>query len=597
MSDKTPRTRASVAAAGLALGAAAGWASLAPQHAYLFGMPTVWFAELTGWILRGAASAGLPLGRAVAVIVAHAAAGVVAGAIAAGVLAAARMRERWLFSRPIPLGVSSGVLGAAILGALWLRRGIGLRPLALLAVALLLAVWSVVVVLAASSCGRWVGKHPRVALGILGASALVVAVVALRAPRLDVTRAEIVPTRAPRPLLLIGVDAASWANLEPLLAEGRLPNLARLRSEGASGDLDSIALLISPPVWITIVTGEPPSEHGIVDFVLDGVPYTSNSRRAQALWEVLPRFGQRSAFHYWWASWPAEHVGGRIVTDRFEDHALTARVHPEEETRELDALAGAATASAPPVDALLGPGGRIDEAFRERHRVRLQVLRDFIVRDEVVTAMGESALASQEFDLVGVYLRGPDAAGHKFWKWHYHGRSPRFAEWLYGPPDPDQAALEPVVDRMNERIDAQVGRLLSAAGPDTNVVIVSDHGMRAAKRFERNREGASADETGNHHRSGLVLLAGPDIRRGARLGGASVYDVFPTILHLLGLPVPEDIPGRVWVEALADDTLRARPLARIVTLGERSSEATEPIPTELDADYIERLKALGYIGD
>jgi predicted AlkP superfamily phosphohydrolase/phosphomutase len=55
---------------------------------------------------------------------------------------------------------------------------------------------------------------------------------------------------------------------------------------------------------------------------------------------------------------------------------------------------------------------------------------------------------------------------------------------------------------------------------------------------------------GLHRSEGIILLAGPNIKAGVPLHNASIMDAAPTILHLLGLPVPSHMDGRVLVEAL-----------------------------------------------
>jgi predicted AlkP superfamily phosphohydrolase/phosphomutase len=81
-------------------------------------------------------------------------------------------------------------------------------------------------------------------------------------------------------------------------------------------------------------------------------------------------------------------------------------------------------------------------------------------------------------------------------------------------------------------------------------LVVSDHGFlsgesrppRPADEFE----GGAADW---HRLHGVFLISGPGVKRGD-LGTVSLYDLFPTLLYLCGLPVPEGIPGRVILEAL-----------------------------------------------
>jgi hypothetical protein len=56
---------------------------------------------------------------------------------------------------------------------------------------------------------------------------------------------------------------------------------------------------------------------------------------------------------------------------------------------------------------------------------------------------------------------------------------------------------------------------------------------------------------------------GDGIRPGALLQQASVLDVAPTILYLMGLPVGRDMEGRVLTEMLDEEFTRAHPLSFI----------------------------------
>jgi hypothetical protein len=62
---------------------------------------------------------------------------------------------------------------------------------------------------------------------------------------------------------------------------------------------------------------------------------------------------------------------------------------------------------------------------------------------------------------------------------------------------------------------------------------------------------------------GVFMAAGDGIREGARARGASVLDVTPTVLYLMGLPVARDMEGRVLTEILDDEFARAHPVTFI----------------------------------
>ncbi|MBC8263849.1 MAG: alkaline phosphatase family protein [Anaerolineales bacterium] len=99
---------------------------------------------------------------------------------------------------------------------------------------------------------------------------------------------------------------------------------------------------------------------------------------------------------------------------------------------------------------------------------------------------------------------------------------------------------------------------------------------------------------GRHHPSGVFLAAGPDIHQGAVLDGACLIDIAPTILYALGLPVPEDMDGRVLTEVFTQEHLAANPVRQGAP--SMAPPAVEKhTDEEADAIIAERLRALGYL--
>src|SRR5262245_5918966 len=137
------------------------------------------------------------------------------------------------------------------------------------------------------------------------------------------------PPPARKKILLVGLDAADWEIIDPLIARGRLPHLARLMKSGARAPLRSYDPMISPLIWTTMVTGVGPDAHGIADFLVTDessgrlIPITSRFRRVKALWNMLSDAGLPSGFVGWWASFPAEPVDGYLVTDLMGFSLLT----------------------------------------------------------------------------------------------------------------------------------------------------------------------------------------------------------------------------------------------------------------------------------
>jgi predicted AlkP superfamily phosphohydrolase/phosphomutase len=103
-------------------------------------------------------------------------------------------------------------------------------------------------------------------------------------------------------------------------------------------------------------------------------------------------------------------------------------------------------------------------------------------------------------------------------------------------------------------------------------------------------------KSGSHRDNGIFLAEGPGVREGMTVEGAHIMDVAPTILHLLGVPAPEDMDGRALVEMLEGDSASEVEIGAAATAEPVLSAAADPSYTEEDKAVIaERLKALGYI--
>ncbi|MGE9267503.1 MAG: alkaline phosphatase family protein [Verrucomicrobiales bacterium] len=153
--------------------------------------------------------------------------------------------------------------------------------------------------------------------------------------------------------LLIGRDAADWKVIRPLLAEGKMPNLARMISTGVSGNLATIQPVLSPMLWTTIATGKRPYKHGIHGFseadpVSGGIrPVTNLSRSTKALWNILNQEEKNSITVGWWPSNPAEPLSrGIMVSNDYQTSGpdpaqwpmKNGTVHPERLAQRLKEL-------------------------------------------------------------------------------------------------------------------------------------------------------------------------------------------------------------------------------------------------------------------
>ena len=97
-------------------------------------------------------------------------------------------------------------------------------------------------------------------------------------------------------------------------------------------------------------------------------------------------------------------------------------------------------------------------------------------------------------------------------------------------------------------------------------------------------------DSGCHRREGIFIARGPGIHRGVELPEASILDLAPTILHLLGEPVPRVMDGRVLGEIFVD----AKPV-RYAEEEDASVTAEQGFDTAEAEQIEERLRGLGYL--
>ena len=85
-----------------------------------------------------------------------------------------------------------------------------------------------------------------------------------------------------RKVIILGFDGMDYQLTRELIAQGRLPNLARLASGGSFTPLGSSIPPQSPVAWSTFITGVDPGQHAIFDFIHRDAktlePYLSTTR-------------------------------------------------------------------------------------------------------------------------------------------------------------------------------------------------------------------------------------------------------------------------------------------------------------------------------
>ena len=296
------------------------------------------------------------------------------------------------------------------------------------------------------------------------------------------------------PLLVLGLDGASFDVLDPLIAAGELPNLAAWRGQGFAAPLRSTVPAMSFPAWSTFQTGLEPGRHGLFDFTqkVEGryrIRFTNATDRAgRSLFERVTRAGGTVLALGMPATYPPEKVAGLLVagfdapvstgteprsaSDPELYRAVAARVGPWMQA-DLDEQAGAE-----------GWG----EAAAATLVARVERKGRFAV--EALRQLRERGTPP---DFLCVVFSESDTVAHHFWRDH-DPRSPRH--------DPSAgAARRDAVAAVYRALDAACGELREAFGREALCVVASDHGCGGASRHVVHL-GRRLAETGLLARSG-----------------------------------------------------------------------------------------------
>ena len=381
---------------------------------------------------------------------------------------------------------------------------------------------------------------------------------------------------------------------------GRMPHLQRLIERGAMGRIATLHPPLSPMLWTSIATGKRPWKHGIHGFsepTPDGLgvrPITNLSRTCKAVWNILNQNDVRSTVIGWWPSHPAEPLNGITVSDHYHRAnrdldkgwpLLPNAVHPPELHDTLaDLRFHPQELMAPMLVPFLPALEKVDQ---DKDR-RFSMLCKTIAECTSIHSAATWLMDNQPWDFFAVYYDAIDHFCHGFMKYH----PPRQA-WI---SEADFELYSNVVSTAYELHDQMLGALLSKAGDDTTVILMSDHGFHPDHLRPSSIPDIPAGPAAEHSPYGIFVIAGPGIRKDASLFGLSVLDLTPTVLTLYGLPVGADMDGKVVAQAFENP-----PDVRTIPSWEDvlGNDGRHPPDARLDpvaaAEAMEQLVALGYI--
>ena len=263
---------------------------------------------------------------------------------------------------------------------------------------------------------------------------------------------------------VIGLDGAAWHLVDPLIEQGHMPNLARLRETGAAGVLDSTVPTYTPPAWTSAATGVNPGRHGIYGF-LEGnaqneglVLVHSGKIRSPTIWEMANAQGARVGVYNLPLTYPPRELDGWMVSgmmtpgygERLKGFAFPRSVEARILELEPDYI----------VD--ISPNWETD--WKDA-ALCARILSSLAQRRKVL----ERLLEEDPVDVLFAVLEAPDRLQHVYYR-YLDPNDP-----LYDTPQGD--TLRPEIAKCFAAMDDIVGVVVDAAAD--GVIVCSDHGFTA----------------------------------------------------------------------------------------------------------------------
>src|SRR5205085_2491297 len=269
-------------------------------------------------------------------------------------------------------------------------------------------------------------------------------------------------------VLFIGLDGSTFDLLDPLMQKGLMPRLEAFIGEGVRGWLETTIPPITPTAWVSWMTGKNPGKHGVFEFLLrrkgsnalPDQPVSARARDGLPFWDVLGQMGKRAIVTNMPCTYPPTMVNGFMISDFLTPRGRRDFTYPEGLLEEVESRFGTYQLYITEVYAR----GKVDN-----------ILNQLFDELEYKTKVNRYLMDNYDWDVFATHYWGTDRFQHELW--HLLDESHPFF---------DRKEHDAYINRIHEywgAVDATLGELFDAAGPETTVYLGSDHGFGPIKKF------------------------------------------------------------------------------------------------------------------
>lgn len=260
-------------------------------------------------------------------------------------------------------------------------------------------------------------------------------------------------------VVVMGLDGASFKVIDPLLRDGKLPNLARLIKEGTRSLLQSTVHPLSAPAWASFATGKNPGKHKIVDWRERNVDtYHSDIVSSHSfgphktIWEIVNRWDKSVGVFNVPLTFPPKPVNGFLVSGILTPRQSARFTYPDPLAQELQGKFD----YHPTMEVTYEEGK--ENIFFDNLKCRLAV------KEKVILHL----LKNYNPDLLIFVMMETDQVQHVFWK-YMDKAHPEHISGKYAP-------YSDAIYEIYRQIDGVIGNILEVISDDTSVIVMSDHG-------------------------------------------------------------------------------------------------------------------------
>jgi len=265
-------------------------------------------------------------------------------------------------------------------------------------------------------------------------------------------------------VLVIGLDGATLDLIMPLARSGLLPNLSNFMEEGAFGELISSIPPLTPPAWVSFMTGCNSGKHGIFGFTHRSLNYikdpqgslvSSRSIRTRTLWEILTHQGKEMVIINVPLTYPPSKIKGIMISGLMAPDEKSDFLYPPHLREILFEQLG---------------GYRVDDnPLWSDITDRKRCLKEYLEIEEKRHCAVRYFLEKHPWDLFVVVYSLLDRVQHLTWQFQ-------------NDDSPENRDLAQAISNAYQRQDQMVGDLVSQVDKNTTVFIISDHGFGPLKK-------------------------------------------------------------------------------------------------------------------